>query len=179
MAITKTKASTETHIRLVRGDPDFIEEFNSLGPSTNKSAENLYKKYGIELDDLGSLYDLSKLLIPYNIFSAGNLKHNSESHEFVANFSEDIRKEQFDELWILVQNNNKKLGVSKTKNKPPQEDVLLYAIFKARMAYRTFSEIFEDYSKDTLLDYSGKSINQFHSEDELEKYYRRYYKSEL
>lgn len=180
MAITKTKAATENHIRLVRGDPDFIEEFNNLDPPRdNKTVESLYNKYGLESDDFDGFDSLLKLLNPYGMFSAGYLKHDPERHEFVASFNEDIKKEQFNELWTLIQKNNKKIGIPKTKNKPPQQDVLLYAIFKARMAGITFREIFEYYSKDTLLYYSGKSISQFHSEDELEKYYRKFYKPKL
>lgn len=181
MAITRTKAATEAHIRLVRGDPDYIEEFNNLPQPVNiRLVEDLYNQYGLELDDFSGLKNgLSRLLNPYTMFSAGYLKHNSESHEFVATFGEDIKKEQFDELWILIQKNNKKLGVSKTKHKPPQEDELLYAIFKARMAGITFRKIFEYYCNDKLLYYEGKSNSQFHSEDELEKYYRKFYKPEL
>ena len=139
MAITKTKAATEAHIRLVRCDPDFRKELNILAPCTKLSAEGLYNKYGIELDDLDCV--LTKLLSPYNVFSAGYLRYNNEGHEFVATFSEDIKKEQFDELWVLIQNNREKENIPRTKNKSPQEDDLLYAIFKARMAGMSFFNV--------------------------------------
>jgi len=181
MAITKTKASTEAHIRLVRGDLDYIKEFDNLPKPVNIGlVEDLYNKYGLELDDFSGLKsDLLRLLNSLTMFLAGYLKHNPESHEFVATFSEGIRKEQFDKLWVLIQKNKEKIDIPKTKDKPPQEDVLLYAIFKARVAGMTFREIFEYYCNNKLLDYEGKSNSQFHSEDELEKYYRKFYKPEL
>lgn len=185
MAITKTKAATESHIRLVRCDPDFISEFNSIPndigvEALNKSVSDLYGRYGLKIDDLDvSLNQLKCLLSPLTMFSAGSIKHNSDKHEFEAVFDENIRKKQFMELWNLIKKNKADKNIIITKLKPPQEDVLLYAIFKAKMAYRTFKEIFEDYCNSTLLYYENKSNDQFKSEDELEKYYRKFYKPEL
>lgn len=180
MSITRTASATQAHLKHVQADPDFIKEFNNLKPRTSESVDALYRRYGIEIGDLSdSSIRLMSLLEPYAVFSAGRLVYNFDSQEFTANFRENIRKDEFMELWKLVQKNKIKQGIPSTKNKPPQEDDLLYAIFKARVAYRTFKEIFNDYLHNKLLYYEGKSNAQFHGEDELEKYYRRFYKSKL
>lgn len=183
MSITKTKAATDCHIKLVMGDPDYIKEHNKIINDPDKKAKlvELLKEFGLELEDFEGEPNNGLMIYmnPDMMFSAGRLEHDPVNREFVATFNEGIRKEQFMELWTLIQKNKIKKGISKTKHKPPQQDTLLYAIFKARMVGRTFREIFEDYSKDTLANYKGKSISQFHSEDELEKYYRKFYKTKL
>lgn len=180
MAITKTKAATECHIRSVYQDPEYIKEFKKLGgnPNSNELFTELLSRFGLEPDDFDMRSNGFMLFSnPDNAFSAGWLKYMPERQEFEVSFSADIKEDQFkEELWKLVQKNRKKFSIKTTRNKPPQEDKLLYAVFKAKIKGDEFKEIFDNYQKGKL--YKGNH-STFTSEPELEKYYHRHYKAEL
>jgi hypothetical protein len=59
------------------------------------------------------------------------------------------------------------------RRRSPNNPMLIYAVFKARMKRMTFKAIYNLYEAEALPQYSGSS-SQFNSEDSLERYFRKY-----
>ena len=89
-------------------------------------------------------------------------------------FNYDITKEDFLQVWQLIQRHkyNANRGVI-PKKKLPEQGKLLYAIFKSRQKGLTYPAIFKLYS-DRVLPYFEKGAASLGSEDKLEEYYRKY-----
>ena len=182
MAITKTKAATKQHIRAVLSDPEYLAAYNNIGDGLDRISKKkaLLFEYGLELEDFSfnkRNNGLALYINPDTMFSAGDLEYIENRKEFVVRFDADIKKEQFDELWVLIKKNQERIGIPKTKPKAPLNSKLLYAIFKARKNKLTFSNIFKLYQDKQLPYYDKGSSRQYTGEDSLERYYRKYYKN--
>jgi hypothetical protein len=179
MAVTNSKAATKCHFKLVLSDPEFIREYDILSKSSPNNFDQtaLLKKFGLDSTDF-NLHEngFALKMSPYTMFSAGFLKHNPNDKEFVATFNESISRDQFEDLWKLIQKNKIKINIKKSKIKPPEDPELLYAVFKSRIRGLTFPQIFDLYKIGELAYYKDKPRNNYETDFELRKYYSIHYK---
>ena len=94
---------------------------------------------------------------------------------FTVEFNLDkLNKSHLEELWVQIEKRQRELNSGKLKrNRTPENDELIYAIFKARKNGMTYEEIARDYNDSSLNGYSGGN-SQYDSADDLGRYYRKY-----
>lgn len=87
---------------------------------------------------------------------------------------EKVNKSHLEELWAQIEKRQRELNGGKLKrNRTPENDELIYAIFKARKSGMTYEEIARDYNDGSLTGYRGGN-SQYDSADDLGRYYRKY-----
>lgn len=83
-----------------------------------------------------------------------------------------ITEAQFIKLWEQVESAKHYLK-AKPRRRTANDPELVYAIFKARMKKKPYSEIFELFSQSQLPHYTKKHV-QINTKESLKKYYARY-----
>jgi hypothetical protein len=166
------KSAKDWHVYHVYNDPEFINDFNKLDIEKDDT-KDIRKKYAITGYDL-FFFDIRNILyLEKNVESKGGLTFDPRIKKYVLTFDATITKSEFLECWKeFADFRDDFIGKPNSKRKPPVNDTLIYAIFKARKKL-TFAEIFELYSVGRLPLYKGSS-DQFKSEDSLERYYDKY-----
>jgi len=192
----------ELHVSNVYKDAEFIEDVEIIFPGRNRlleleqqnpndatiekqiidgvravdssERERLAEKYSITIDDVawylrgynqrtGEFHRAKKK--PFKAMGRGDGTITIEFHA-------DVTKEDYLEAWNhwVVP-----LKGKATQPKLPVHDKLLYAIFKAReQRGETFKQIFEQYEKGTLPNYSDSNKMFASNQKKLEEYYRKY-----
>lgn len=196
------KSAEDWHLYYVFNDKDFIAEIDFLNDKYDELAHNSGLKYpnGIpkltvkqaksatkEFSDLRRKYSIDEIELMYFVqggfgsgFKGDIIADVDEAMGRVLmvddhieiTLNKQITHKRYLELWREVQS-LKKLLNAKQRRRAPESHALIYAIFKQRMNTVSFSNIFRQYSEGNLQGYSG-SINQFKSEDSLERYYDKY-----
>lgn len=154
---------------------------NALTLIDVKIAKQLANKYCISTDDiifylLGGHEAFGTIALAKPPFV---LKRFDEG-KFQAEFNEDITKSDIITMWEFVSNYRKeKYGSKEPQRKPPLNDKLLYAIFKARQQTPkpTFLQLFWRYQEGKLEGYgqeNGHDRKQFKDYKSMQTYYNRH-----
>lgn len=181
MRITKTEAAFKCHMRLVFKDPEFKIPYDKLresnDPDKYEKQEELLQKFGIDWKSEPPVTEPpSPAFLHYRRYTGGVVRYDDDNKRFIATMTSTITREQLLDLWRLLQSLKKKNEIVPTKQKPPEDPELLYAIFKMRMTKRSFREIFSKYQAGNLPGYKNRTTNQFSSDDSLERHYRKHYR---
>lgn len=180
--ISKPTSVKDGHLNQVYEDPDFLKEValikeaekrSILSPERQKAARQvLAERYGLSIGDV-NLYMLP--IVVENRTKSTSMGFNPETRQFTITFGLTTTLAEVMTEWRRFSQFRKTLfPIKQTKRKPAENPELLYAMFKARRAGETFRTIFRLYSTGKLPGYNG-SVAQFKSEDNLERYYHKYY----
>ena len=168
------------HRYWVYKDPDFIEAVKNLPKRVLSDLlfedyQRIAQEFEIRQSDVDFVHERPfATYTPEDVVASGlGYTFKIDKKYFFAKMNHDITKRQFLHLWAQLQFYKTSMGIKKTKNKPPENTQLLYAIFKARKRY-TFNETYIMYKNKSLPYYLGKGTSQFNSEESLERYYRKY-----
>lgn len=151
--------------------------------------KELADRYRIHFEDLGFFadghYDSGDTGFGRRISEYGGLLNHHYQHSEYDSYLcyiigtktslEDIEKD-----WPLIRSMRQELFNSKdnpvkerTRTKAPEHPQLIYAVFKARMGGKKFSEIYKDYEINNLRHFTGNNFH-FSDDDSLERYYRKH-----
>jgi hypothetical protein len=183
------KTKRELHIYHVYNDADFAEAVRGLnsefGILTGKNghkgtAEAIGKRYKAITDRFAVTgKDIDFFMGELHRMGGANkdrhhqIMYHRQEGLFKAEFDPEITKGEFNEMWQYTQAIKRRLTGNKTaKRKPPENDQLIYAVFKARRQYN-FRQIFDLYRNGKLAGYAG-SGTQFSDQESLERYYNKY-----
>lgn len=189
----------DIHVMYVYDDPDFIADLARLEDEHGSDIEQAIISTGsTKSDDVYAYFSPlasdwriteSEVANAYNGTHAGKrlarepneqpmlVDWNGLYHErrFTVDFNIDkLRKDHLEELWRIIAERKSELSEGKLeRNRTPENDKLIYAIFKARKQGQTFTQIYLDYESGNLNGYRG-SKTSFDSWDSLARYYRKY-----
>ena len=189
----------DIHVMYVYDDPDFIADLAKLEDEHGSDIEQAIIRTGSTKSDdvyayFSPLANEWRITEPevanaYNGTHIGNrlVRESNEQpmlvdwsglyneQHFTVDFNIDkLRKDHLEELWRIVAERKSKLSKGKLKrNRTPENDKLIYAIFKARKQGQTFTQIYLDYESGNLNGYTGNGAT-LGSSDELAHYYRRH-----
>lgn len=187
------------HKKLVFDDPEFKTKIDSIKSSFTKSTKKrrqtgvLHQTIGLPSNPFSAeqLKEITELVANFGVSSqdiihyingltgASSVPVDRVAVEYSQKLGLYIRiapgatkseiesaVENIDDMMEMV------YGHSKPMHKPPQNYKLVYAVFRARMKNKKFSEIYAMYEKGGLPLYNG--ARSLKSEDSLERYYRKY-----
>lgn len=167
----------------VYNDPEFQKEshklptanINSLSiPETWNKYQLLGSKYKITKEEVG-LYKFRGIDAIYENHKHSVAYYDSDMDNITLYIPKDILEKDFRKLWRHISRVQKDTLINKpSRRKTPNYIDLVYAIFKARVKNKTFSEIFNDYNEGKLKYYSKKPIKWINSVEKLKDYYYKY-----
>lgn len=168
-------------LKATHGNPSNILAGTKYDPDYDESAPSLHdvaKKYHLTLEETMH-FSFGRGLMPLPKdppFSINWDEYDNYSEPFTIKFTNDIKKEDYLALWEAIKRRQaaaRHPDDKKSRNRTPENDKLIYAIFKARLKNKKFSQIFRAYQTNTLDGYSGGN-QQFAAEESLERYYGKY-----
>jgi len=174
----------ERHLLNVYADPEFKAEVELLigGDGSNLMTahfDTLAQKYCVTEDEV--MHYVSGLTAvlptpkerPFFI----NLDEYDDKDYFTVTVDADIKEKDFREVWKLISRKQKqRQGGKQTRNRPYDDDRLVYAIFKElqKTPKPKFPTIFDLYRNGELEYYKGGTTNWLSSAKDLREYYNDY-----
>lgn len=204
--IGKPKTAQELHIANVYADPEFHTDLKKILPNYKDMQQSFFvegakgRAANKQLEDAApylpelaikyciSLSDISFYVAGLNL--NGNIAREDPTNDitldedgnFTVHFDYTVTKDDFDDLWSLISEHRHTVyGDVIPKYRPPVDDKLLYAIFKAKSEAKakgkklTYLNIHTMYKMNELKGYDfeiGRKNKVFTDEKTLAKYYR-------
>ena len=144
-----------------------------LDPINDKDIEALATKYAIRTNDVWFYLTGSfKTQTAYRTKLPFDIKWD-DNDNYTIKFHGDITKEDFLAIWATLERHKRGRHGGKTpRNRLPEHDRLLYAVFKARQRNMSFPAIYDDYKAKKLKYYEGEAPTEFNSPEKFAQYYR-------